>query len=81
MLSVCEIPWSPNIKWNTTTKPEEYPSLLKEVGFDPLLHIVRCQSRGQTFPCDTIFTEVITSYGICYTYNMIDSSEMFRDEM
>lgn len=39
-----------------------------------------CKWRNTFDTCEDLFTEVVTEEGICYTFNLLDSSELFREE-
>lgn len=39
-----------------------------------------CSWRGFVKPCDEYFTEIITEEGFCYTFNMLDLSELLQQD-
>lgn len=38
-----------------------------------------CNWRGQTVRCTSLFSEVITDQGICYTFNMLNHNDLWTD--
>lgn len=42
---------------------------------------MRCFWLGLNTDCNDILTEIITDAGICYTFNLLDRKDMFKDEM
>lgn len=36
---------------------------------------------GEKFNCRDIFTPILTDDGVCYTFNFLDRSELFRDDV
>ena len=81
LLSVCNVAWNSSIKWNTKVRPREYLTVLKDIGVNLSETIHKCTAQDQNYPCDIVLTEVMTNVGVCYTYNLLDSSLMFRDEV
>jgi acid-sensing ion channel, other len=39
-----------------------------------------CNWRNKPIPCEDLFSEVITEEGFCRTFNILDFSELFREE-
>lgn len=39
-----------------------------------------CKYRNFPDTCDTLFHEIITEEGICYTFNALDGREVYREE-
>ena len=40
-----------------------------------------CSQKAVYVSCNETLTELLTDSGICFTFNIIDSTELFRDEM
>lgn len=41
--------------------------------------VFRCFFRNQMTPCTDMFQMVMTDEGLCYTFNMLDPRELYRD--
>lgn len=81
MLSVCNVAWNSSIKWNTMVNSRDYARILKDIGIGRSDTIKKCVAQDQGYDCKIVLTEIITNMGICYTYNILDSPLMFRDEV
>lgn len=46
----------------------------------PLIYM-RCFWLGVETKCFEIVTDIITDIGMCYTFNILDRKDMFKDEM
>lgn len=42
--------------------------------------LFHCKYRNFTDTCDKLFHEIVTEEGICYTFNALDGTEVYRDE-
>lgn len=42
--------------------------------------LTRCEWANQHFNCRKIFQEILTDEGICFTFNMLNASEIYREE-
>lgn len=47
--------------------------------FDEMLFVCKWRN-APLFTCQNLFTEVLTEEGVCYTFNVLESEEMFREE-
>ncbi|CAH1116192.1 unnamed protein product [Phaedon cochleariae] len=65
---------------NKYTFTEEVYEHFQKVNFgnDPFQS---CEYMGDIFDCSRLFKPIITDEGICYTFNMLDRSEIFRNDM
>lgn len=59
----------------------DYARILKDIGIGRSDTIKKCVAQDQGYDCKIVLTEIITNMGICYTYNILDSPLMFRDEV
>ena len=66
---------------NITANTSDYDNILRNVSipFDELF--ISCSNSLDKLDCSNMFTEVITDYGVCYTYNMLDTAEIYRDNI
>lgn len=81
MLSVCNGPWNASLKWSKQIDPRNFANLLDEMSFNLSQTIVRCETQDKKQPCKDIITKVLTSVGICFTYNIKNSSMIYRDDV
>ena len=47
--------------------------------FEQVLWICKWSNLNET--CDTVFTPMLTEDGQCFTFNMLDRSELFTDKV
>lgn len=66
---------------NSGLKPEEIVPLLKSITVSLNETTLFCKWRNAVGSCEEFFTEIITEEGFCYTFNVLDSSELFKEEM
>ena len=64
---------------NSTITPSDYLPLFKQYSFKYPIRF--CENKKEEQSCKKLLTEVLTNSGICYTVNIIDASEIFRDVM
>ncbi|XP_072375957.1 pickpocket protein 28-like, partial [Diabrotica undecimpunctata] len=59
---------------------DDFYRVLEEIsrGTDPFM---RCEYIGIAYDCNKIFKPVITDEGLCYTFNMLDRSEIFQNNV
>ncbi|KAL1122049.1 hypothetical protein AAG570_003455 [Ranatra chinensis] len=58
---------------------ESTMEILKEVAPSLENSLLACKWKNNVFQnCSTLFTPIITEDGLCYTFNMLDASELFR---
>ena len=80
-MSVCKNTWNSSIKWNTSTQPSQYISILRKLALDIRSIFDYCELPKDTYDCWEVLSEMITEHGLCYTYNSKSSSEIYRDIM
>ncbi|RZC36788.1 pickpocket protein 28 [Asbolus verrucosus] len=61
------------------TVPDEFYDVIDSL--KPEFEIWDCHFMGRPTDCDALFIPLITDEGICYTFNMLDRSEVFRDNV
>ncbi|KAG5873242.1 hypothetical protein JTB14_009547 [Gonioctena quinquepunctata] len=58
------------------TKEEDFHDFLKKSRTSFLEY---CQYLGKIVECNDIFTPIVTEEGICYSYNILDKNDIFRE--
>jgi amiloride-sensitive sodium channel len=53
--------------------------LINESSLYPDEMLKACNFRGLPFACSRLFTRILTDYGYCFTYNMLDHSQLFNE--
>ena len=59
------------------TNGKEFLKILRNISVGPDM-ILFCKFKSELEPCDELFKEVVTDDGICYTFNMLEHSQMFK---
>jgi acid-sensing ion channel, other len=62
------------------TTCEDCVKNLKEMAVPKDEMLMLCKYRADAGSCDDLFEEIITEEGICYTFNALKMSEIYRDE-
>lgn len=60
---------------------EEILPLLRRITVSLNETTLFCKWRNQISDCGSFFTETITEEGFCYTFNVLDSSELFKEDI
>ncbi|CAG9767075.1 unnamed protein product [Ceutorhynchus assimilis] len=76
MSMICDI--NKRVGKTMHTFPEDFYTFLDEVNSKNIFR--SCSWMGeQLSPCEDYFIPIITDEGICYTFNMLDREDLFRD--
>ena len=62
-------------------KAEDIVPLLKSVTMTLGETTLYCKWRNDVNLCDEYFTEIITEEGFCYTFNVLKSDELFKENV
>jgi amiloride-sensitive sodium channel len=62
-------------------KTDEIVPLLKSITVSLNETTLFCKWRNSINSCGEFFTEVLTEEGFCYTFNVLDSSELYRQNV
>ena len=65
--------------YNASITSRDYVRELKKLSFAYPFYY--CTYKAVAVECKETFTELLTDSGICYTLNIIDSAELFRDDV
>jgi acid-sensing ion channel, other len=80
LLHVCEPELSYNIQLNDSKalKGHEIVRILKEISYSTNDSMMFCKFRSELRDCTSLFKEVITSLGVCYSMNMLNYNDIFK---
>lgn len=62
-------------------KNDEILPLLRKITVSLNETTLFCRWRNSIDSCETFFTETITEEGFCYTFNVLDPSELFKEDV
>lgn len=65
---------------NSGLKSDKIVEVLKEIGLDFSESALFCKFGDEITSCNNFFTEVLTEDGVCYSFNMLEHSEVFNKE-
>lgn len=66
---------------NSGLRTDEIVPILKSISIPLNETVLYCKWRNSYVSCSDYFTEILTEEGVCYTFNALDFSEVFREEM
>lgn len=81
LLQICDPELTVNLQLNESdiSSGHNVVRLLKEMSYSIDDSMVFCKYRSVLMDCSSLFTEVITSEGICFSFNMMNHKEIFKD--
>lgn len=78
---ICDPHLFTNISMDSGLKSEEIVPLLRKITMSLNETTLFCKWRNTLDSCDKYFTEIITEEGFCYTFNVLKSSELFKEDV
>lgn len=78
---VCDPHLFSGVNISSGLKASEIVPLLKSITVSLNETTLFCKWRNQVALCDEFFTEIITEEGFCYTFNILNSSELFKEDV
>lgn len=82
MLQVCDLSFNKHLIDNIHLEEEYTSDIINMFRFlAPTFNetMFLCKFRNDFQPCHDMFREVITDEGLCFTFNMLNSQELYRD--
>ncbi|XP_044256790.1 uncharacterized protein LOC123006401 [Tribolium madens] len=64
---------------NESTYGEEFFDTISKI--HPKFNMRGCKNQGKSYNCTNVFKPIFTEEGICFTFNMLDRSEIFRENV
>lgn len=83
MLHVCDPELSYRIQLNDSKVSDGHDivKILKEISFSIDDTMLFCKFRNALRDCTSLFNEIITDKGICYSFNMLNYNELFKENI
>ncbi|CAH1104796.1 unnamed protein product [Psylliodes chrysocephalus] len=78
---LCQYNESMNIETNFTGTSEEIQQFYEEVQPDFFKIISDCKFMAKNVNCSDIFVPVFTDVGICYSFNLLDRNDIYRENV
>lgn len=78
---ICDSHLFTGIHINSTLQAEEIVPLLKSITASLNETTLFCKWRNTVESCSEFFTEIITEEGFCYTFNVLNAKELFKEEV
>jgi acid-sensing ion channel, other len=69
-----------NLSFESGIKHDEIIAQLQNISLRMMESTIFCKWNNDVYACDHLLTEIITEEGVCYTFNVLNSSDFFREE-
>lgn len=82
LLHVCNSQLLPVLKINQSVlqSDEEIIEVLRKISYSVSDSMLFCKWRKKIVDCTELFTEILTDQGFCYTFNLLNQSEIFKQD-
>lgn len=83
MLHVCDPELSYRIQFNSSKAfdGENIVKILKEISYSIDDSMLFCKFRNVWVNCTSLFNEIITDRGVCFSFNLLDYAELFNENV
>lgn len=83
MLHVCDPELSFRIQLNDSKVSDgrDIVKILKEISYSVDDSMLFCKFRNALRDCTSLFNEIITDNGVCYSFNMLNYNELFNENI
>lgn len=81
LAQVCDPHLFANDTLESGLEPHEIVPLLKRLTMTLNETTLFCKWRNSVEGCEKYFTEILTEEGFCYTFNVLNSKELFREDL
>jgi amiloride-sensitive sodium channel len=78
---ICDAHLFDNLAIKSGLQAHEIVPLLRSITVSLNETTLFCKWRNSINSCSEFFTEILTEEGFCYTFNVLDSSELYRDNV
>lgn len=69
------------INFNSTVASKDSSKVLQQLSKAIKQSYRHCFFEGLHIECDSFFTKIITNYGVCYTFNILNASEIYKEDV
>lgn len=77
---ICQFNFPKTIRWGQNFTNSSIYDTLEDIAPSLNYSMFKCSWLNQNAPCSTYFTPVLSENGLCFSFNTLNSNEMFSDE-
>lgn len=83
LLHVCDPDLSIRVHLNGSkvSDGQEIVKNLREIAFSVDDSMLFCKFRNEIINCSSLFHEVVTPFGVCFSFNMLSYNELFKPDV